>query len=312
MKHKKQSLFLFLFPLFSLILACQNKKILTDSPDNYPIDTTIKAFNSLPSQINESSGLLYFGDAVWTHNDSGDGPCLYQLKTENSDWEKTLIQREIFLENAQSQDWEELAQDEDFIYVGDFGNNGGQRQDLVIYKISKTELSNDTISNFERILFQYPDQDRFDYNAYEHNFDCEAMIVLEDSIYLFSKNHQDYKTRLYSLPKIAGNHSPILLDSFDTKGTITAAGIDKTNKILVLTGYKFNGENRSFNPFLWTFWEYSDNQFFKGKNQRINFPMDKQVEGVCLFEEGQFLLSSEGGFGKMGELYLFNPKKWVK
>jgi hypothetical protein len=39
--------------------------------------------------------------------------------------------------------------------------------------------------------------------------------------------------------------------------------------------------------------------------------MDKQVEGICLFEEEQFLMSSEGGSRQLGEFYLFDVKKWI-
>lgn len=313
MSNSKPLITLYLLVFFTIIgallihiTACHNQPLTAQNTLSYPIDTTIKAFNTLPDRIKESSGLVHFENAIWTHNDSGDGPCLYQLDIDNQKLTKTVL-----LENAKSKDWEELAQDETSLYVGDFGNNGGHRQDLVIYKVPKSELTKDTVSNFEVIEFRYPDQERFDRGAYQHNFDCEAMIVSEDSIYLFSKNHQDYQTRLYRLPKTAGKHIPQLLDSFDTKGTITAAGIDKTNKILVLSGYKFSGQNGLFNPYLWVFWDYKGREFFDGKNQRINLPMDKQVEGICLFEEEQFLMSSEAGSRQLGEFYLFDVKKWI-
>jgi hypothetical protein len=189
MSNSKPLITLYLLVFFTIIgallihiTACHNQPLTAQNTLSYPIDTTIKAFNTLPDRIKESSGLVHFENAIWTHNDSGDGPCLYQLDIDNQKLTKTVL-----LENAKSKDWEELAQDETSLYVGDFGNNGGHRQDLVIYKVPKNELTKDTVSNFEVIEFRYPDQERFDRGAYQHNFDCEAMIVSEDSIYLFSK-----------------------------------------------------------------------------------------------------------------------------
>ena len=48
---------------------------------------------------------------------------------------------------------------------------------LGVKEVPKNELTKDTVSNFEVIEFRYPDQERFDRGAYQHNFDCEAMIV---------------------------------------------------------------------------------------------------------------------------------------
>lgn len=310
-QYQKPLILLFSILCFLNFSACQNERIPHQSTNDYPVDISITPIANLPNEIKESSGLVFFDNTIWTHNDSGDDPVLFQLNMENAGEEMLLFSKKILIENAENQDWEEIAHDENFIYVGDFGNNGGHRQNLVIYKIVKSELEKDTISQFERIEFKYPDQDNFEYRAYKHNFDCEAMIVLKDSIYLFSKNHQDYQTRLYSLPKNAGNHTAQLLDFFDTKGTITAAGINNEKGVLALTGYKYNSDNSTYNPFLWVFWDYSSSNFMGGKSQRVNFPIDRQIEGICSFDNENFLISCESESGNLGELFLFNPLQWM-
>lgn len=294
--------FFFFSNIFS---ACKDKTISPNFDTSYPVDTSIFVLNTLPYSIRESSGLACFDNSIWTHNDSGDDPVVYCLDINN----QSLI-RQTTLLGIQNIDWEEFAQDSQYLYIGDFGNNVGNRQDLVIYKLPKTELKKDTTSNFEQIEFQYPDQTNFNNTAYQHNFDCEAMIALDD-LYLFSKNHQNYQSRLYRLSKIAGNYTPELLDTFNAKGTITAASIDKKENVLVLSGYKYDTQNSSYNPFLWIFWDYPENQFFKGKSQRVNFPFDKQIEGISFLGEGIFIISSESEHLGLGALYLFDSKKWT-
>ena len=44
-----------------------------DGSCTYPVTTTaLLTKATLPSAVNESSGLLYTGGSVWTHNDSGN------------------------------------------------------------------------------------------------------------------------------------------------------------------------------------------------------------------------------------------------
>ena len=41
------------------------------------------------------------------------------------------------MSNIKNTDWEEISQDKDFIYIGDIGNNSGNRDDLKIYRAGK-------------------------------------------------------------------------------------------------------------------------------------------------------------------------------
>ncbi len=96
----------------------------------------ISTVGTLPEQIAETSGLIYYNGRLITHNDSGGNPELYELDPE------TLgITRVVQITNAENRDWEDIAQDEQFIYIGDFGNNSGSRQDLVVYKVPKSEYA---------------------------------------------------------------------------------------------------------------------------------------------------------------------------
>lgn len=83
--------------------------------------------------MRETSGLICFNELFWTHNDSGGRPEIYGLDTQ-----KGKIKATVIVSNASNVDWEEIAQDDQYVYVGDFGNNRGVRRDLCIYKIPKT------------------------------------------------------------------------------------------------------------------------------------------------------------------------------
>lgn len=273
----------------------------------FPVDTTISMLHSLPSAVNESSGIEVLNGGLWTHNDSGDYPRLYQLSMETG-----KINKEVTLSNAKAKDWEDMAADEDFVYVGDFGNNGGKRQDLAIYKVAQTELlsEKEEVDAF-KLEFTYPDRTDFKPKKYQHNFDCEAIISDGDSLFIFSKNHLDQQSRLYGLSKTEPKQVAHLKARFDTKGTITGAGIDTENKILGLVGYFYDLKGDGYAPFIWFFWDYPNHDYFSGKSQRVNLPVLMQVEGICFWKDGQFLISSEKSFFMPGKLMAIDARKWV-
>ncbi len=64
------------------------------------------------------------------------------------------------LGEMENTDWEDIAQDENYIYLGDIGNNSGNRKDLHILRISKNSILKDT-PKIDIISFSYPDQTDF-------------------------------------------------------------------------------------------------------------------------------------------------------
>jgi hypothetical protein len=95
-----------------------------------------RVLGDLPSTISETSGLLFFNGKLITHNDSGNTAQLFEVDTTS-----LQLTRTVTVLNAENIDWEDLAQDDAYIYVGDFGNNSGTRTDLVIYRINKQGFS---------------------------------------------------------------------------------------------------------------------------------------------------------------------------
>ncbi|OXA84948.1 hypothetical protein [Flavobacterium hercynium] len=237
----------------------------------------------LSDSIKETSGLISFENLIWTHNDDHD-KTIYGLDSVGK------IQKKIVLENATNHDWEEIAQDSSHIYIGDFGNNySGNRKNLQILKIDKQKFlaGNPPI---ETISFSYADQKDFTpQKPNKTNFDCEAFVVVNDSIYLFTKEWKTSKTSVYVLPNTAGNHIAQLKDTLNTKGLVTGASYLASQKRLVLCGYTKIGK-----PFLYLLYDFKDNDFFSGNKRRIDLQLPfHQIEGITTTDGIHYYLSNE-------------------
>ena len=89
----------------------------------------------LPSQLNEISGIEIINDTIFVAiNDSGNEPILFLLNKE------AKILKTVKINGAENNDWEDLAADEEHIYIGDFGNNLNKRKELIIYKVKIKEI----------------------------------------------------------------------------------------------------------------------------------------------------------------------------
>src|SRR6185437_11352921 len=103
-------------------------------------DVALKNFKktTLPATINEISGIIYFNGKLYGHNDSGGQPAIYEIDTSTG-----IITKTITLQGASNVDWEDITQDDENIYLGDFGNNeSGNRTDLIVYKFPKADIQN--------------------------------------------------------------------------------------------------------------------------------------------------------------------------
>jgi len=260
----------------------------------------------LPSEVNETSGLIYYKNSLWTINDSGNPPILYRLDSATGG-----ILQEITVSNATNIDWESLAQDDENIYIGDFGNNSGSRDNLGIYIIQKSDLpetGNADISS-EWISFTYSDSTVLVGKWRETNYDCEAMISVSDSLYIFTKNWGDNKTRLYRLAKTPGTQTAELLSTFNTEGLVTGADYNNESREITLIGYTQN----TYTPFLWLLFDYTGNQFFTGNKRRINMLsiFGAQTEGVSYTEGKNGAISNEKNILYPPSAYSIYTGEWT-
>ena len=190
----------------------------------------VSKIGRLPSIANESSGLARNSSrhSLWTHNDSGGKPELYEIDYEG----KLLSTRQV--PNARNVDWEDLGQSpEGTIFIGDMGNNANRRQDLAIYIVSPH--TNTT----ESITFRYADQRTFPPAEDSLNFDCEAFFYYNSSLYLFSKNRSktNHFVKMYTLPARPGDYITSARDSIYIKTQVTAADINPSGTTFALLTY---------------------------------------------------------------------------
>jgi hypothetical protein len=192
----------------------------------------------LPVETKETSGLLFFDSKIITHNDSGNQPNLYEIDSLTGN-----LLRVVHVNNATNIDWEDITEDENHIYIADIGNNNGNRTDLKIYKILKSDFKNSASISADIISFSYEDQTSFDSKPNGSNFDAESIVVYNNSILIFTKNWNDLKTNVYKTPLITGNYLATKVSSANVDGLITG-GVYNDDRFF-LTGY-----NASLIPFL--------------------------------------------------------------
>lgn len=285
---------IFLLPMYTFAQICgctdivaknyNPNAILNDGSCNY-VASKIKPFSSVPisDSLHESSGLLFWNHALWTMNDNADNS-LYSLDTIGKDLQQYPLPK------VRNKDWEAIAQDSSFIYIGDFGNNvSGNRTDLHILKIEKQSLFYNQVV-IDTISFSFDDQIDFDTKKPNTtDFDCETILVTKDSLYLLTKEWSSKQTRLYALPKNAGTFKAKYKASLNANGLITGGVILEDKKIVVLCGY-----SKKLQPFLYLLFDYNENEFFSGNKRKINLALPfHQIEGIATRNGLHYYLTNE-------------------
>jgi hypothetical protein len=257
--------------------------------------STSDKFN-LPESISETSGLIYYHNKLITHNDSGNAAELYEINTASGS-----ITRTVTISNATNIDWEDIAQDDTYIYIGDIGNNSGSRTDLKFYRILKTDYESSTNVIADIINYSYADQTDFNSNMNNTNWDAEAFVVYDDYILIFSKNWINNEVDVYAIPKFISTHSAHKVSNYNVQGLVTGADSIDSNKIY-LSGYSAS----NITPFLIEIYDLNISTpsnldvFLNSNTVKINnfLPFGNQVEGISFIESD----------GSTDTLYISNEK----
>ncbi len=246
----------------------------------------------LDEDLKESSGLIYWEGSLWTHNDSRDNT-LYRINPANG-----LLAGKVSLAAVENTDWEDIAQDKEFIYIGDIGNNSGNRKDLHILRISKESLKKGSPeikpSDIDTIFYSYDSQEDFTPRAMATDFDCEAMIVHRGQIFLFTKEWISAGTSVYTLPVSPGQHVARKVSACQVDGLITGADISADGNMLILCGY-----SALIQPFFYVLVDPSGRGFengdlFGGSVKRIPLALPyHQVEGIAIKSAEEIFFSNE-------------------
>ncbi|MBR9775036.1 MAG: hypothetical protein GYB55_08490 [Cytophagales bacterium] len=145
--------------------------------------------------IEETSGMVVSRKNpswIYVHNDSGGEPELYIIDTLGT-YLGTLK-----IEGVNNRDWEDLAmgpgpiEGENYLYIGDIGDNFGRAEELIIYRIQEPDqLESEMSAKPEIIKLKYPDGPK----------DSETLLVDPISGDLFVLTKRESKNTLYKAAK---------------------------------------------------------------------------------------------------------------
>jgi uncharacterized protein YjiK len=160
-----------IFPVYILLLF-GNIKLVAQK-----LQLELIAETKLNKDLFETSGItsINCGKTFWTHNDGGNFAKIFEIDSSGN------ILRTVQINNVKNIDWEDIIYDnKNSIYIADIGNNSKKRDTLFLHKINVNDiLSRDDVDveTYKIIL-----------NSKFSRQDFEALILKNDTIFLFSKN----------------------------------------------------------------------------------------------------------------------------
>ena len=275
--------------IFSFNVHCkQNSK--AESPEEPQVSLTAlkpEFASFLDGKVAETSGLIFFDNIFWTINDSGNPNILYRIDPKSG-----AVVSEVFIENSKNIDWEELTQDQTYIYIADIGDNSLKRDEKQIYRIKKTDVinaKNGGSVNSEVILFSYPNVD-----GKAVHYDAEALVSFNGLLHIFTKDF--FETHHFTLTPQPGKSTVTFVEKFKTNGQVTGAAINPENNTLVMVGYLGFGQR-----LFWEFKGFDKNSFFKASKRFFSLGALEeagQMEAVCFSSEKTIFISNEN-FGNL-------------
>ena len=257
--------------------ACQPKLYVEEEPNVKAIEINIEPEGvvKLPNHLDESSALLVHGDDFVTVNDSGGKPNLYYFSIDGA-----MVKTEI-VPGAKNVDWESLTMVGETIYIGDFGNNLGNRKDLTVYTFGE--------ENKPSLEFEYELQDSFAIRNRSNEYDGEALFTMNNEIYVLSKDWVGLNTNLYHLEQKEGKQTVKPMASFAADMLVTGADYDDERELLICVGYK------DFENYLLVFPEFTKDAPFTRKPIRILLKdlLYAQCEGVAIKGDDVFFTTEK-------------------
>jgi hypothetical protein len=269
---------------------------LEDETTDYLVDLT--PISKLPSDLYESSGLVICSpNKLWSHNDSGNDNKIFCFNTSGA------MLRTISISNALNIDWEDLAVDnQGRFYICDTGNNNNSRRDLAIHRIPNPETFSTNSISSELISYSFEDQTTFPPPSNNRNFDVEAVIWHNDSLFLFTKDRSSPFTgftKMYKLPAKPGNHKAkfagsAYLGNTTPSARVTAADFHPASGRLVLLVQER----------IIMFTNFQGSNFLNGKVTNFTFKSTPgQVEALFFEDENTLIITEEGAGGTTGWIY---------
>lgn len=218
----------------TLISACTSKSQEYGFSEHFVLD----------KKHEEISGMVFHDstEKLWMLQDRGNPAELYIYSPAGK------YERSLKINGYNNTDWEDLSQDViGNLFIGDFGNNKNDRQDLKILKINHSDLSNEAVDAIQVTTFYYEDQEQFPPKKSDLMYDCEAFVVIDNYFYLFTKNRSkgfDGDFYVYKIPNQEGHFKAEKIATLNSckqykSCAITGAAYDsKNNQIALVTHNK--------------------------------------------------------------------------
>ena len=282
----------FFLAISIVLLACQQQS-----------NSDLKTIFSLPKKLKEVSGITYFPETnlIYTLEDSGNANKIYALNSDGK------TNKTITVINAANVDWEDITKDKNGnIYIGDFGNNDNERQDLCIYKVAKNELNKENAVAEYKVSFSYPEQTEFPPKKKELFYDVEGFFEYQNYFYLFTKNRSknfDGTAFIYKILNAPGTQKATKIGEFKTCDNynhcvLTSATISPDGKKVVLLSHDK----------IVLFKNYPGDLFNKGTQTEISLNHFSQKEAIVFKDNTTLLIADEKTNKIGGKVYEFKLK----
>ncbi|KMQ60398.1 hypothetical protein ACM40_11370 [Chryseobacterium sp. BLS98] len=282
-----------------LLWSCNPKA--QDSPKT----DALKVEFSLPKKLKEVSGIVLSQDknTIWAIEDQGNKNVVYGL-----DMQGKLV-ADVLVENAENNDWEDIIKDtQGNIYLGDFGNNDNNRQNLAILKLDLKEASQKTTKAVQTTKFHYEGQTEFPPKKSNWLYDCEAFVEMNGNFYLFTKNRSkgfDGTFLVFQVPNKEGDFEAKLIGRLKLAGkysdaAITSAAVNSTqNKIVLLTHKNIHVLSG-----------FTADNFNSATIEKLPLNHNSQKEAVVFLNDKTLLIADEKDKDTGGNVYRFelNPQ----
>ncbi len=265
--------------------------------------------------IDEMSGIVKSrrrDNLFWVHNDSGDTARIFALDAQGNSVLPTYSKFSYYGDEpvdgkeqwrgfpvlyAQAYDWEDIAIDENYLYIADAGNNANDRRDLTIYLVSEIDPTASTRSAVIKALpIAYSDQKEFP--PKEKHFDSESLFVDDGTLYLITKHRGGGVTglgweegaNLYRLDTAFTDRQNILtkVDSHPMLTAATGAELSPDGRTLAVISYTA----------LYLFRDpVSDKWFSQSSVRRVDLDTGvfKQVEAITWEDDETLVIGNEQG-----------------